>query len=290
MLNFHLLFFSLQSKTDIQQNRGWSGLNVETLDPATQDTGDFKEAFNWGEFSTSSPPTPSQTITPALTPNVPTVSAFSDNCHQLCLKLLYLFGLGLDVEPADWLKEKHSRELGDSGTILRWLYYPSLSLIPGFRPEKDIRCGAHSDYGSLTLLFQRPSQPGLEVQTPEGKWAAVPVFPPGTESDPSPPILVNVGDLLSFWTGGVLRSTIHRVLFPTGGDGKDRYSMAFFCHPAHNTALDPVPSKKIQARIEELKEKGEGGKRDMTAFEHLRMKLESTYKMVNFQKEEEAKS
>lgn len=76
--------------------------------------------------------------------------------------------------------------------------------------------------GSLTLLFQRPLQPGLEILTPSSSWASVPVYPPGTESDPFPPILVNIGDLMQFWTDGLLRSTVHRVTFPEHG-GQDRY-------------------------------------------------------------------
>ncbi len=79
--------------------------------------------------------------------------------------------------------------------------------------------------GSLTLLFQRPSQPGLEIQTPDSVWAPASVYPPGTEDDGFPPILVNIGDLLSYWTDGLLKSTVHRVVFPDGGRD-NRYSMS----------------------------------------------------------------
>ena len=65
----------------------------------------------------------------------------------------------------------------------------------------DIRAGAHSDYGSLTLLFQRASQPGLEILTPKSSWSPVPTSPPGTEADPFPPILVNIGDVRSSFFG-----------------------------------------------------------------------------------------
>ena len=109
----------------------------------------------------------------------------------------------------------------------------------------DIRAGAHSDYGerqisrekstltrclgSLTLLFQRASQPGLEVLTPTSSWSPVDVYPPGTEDDPFPPILINIGDLMDFWTNGLLKSTVHRVVFPQG-ESADRYSVRYvFC-------------------------------------------------------------
>ena len=46
-----------------------------------------------------------------------------------------------------------------------------------YKHDRDVRAGAHSDYGSITLLFQRPGQPGLEILTPEKTWAPVPVQP-----------------------------------------------------------------------------------------------------------------
>jgi isopenicillin N synthase-like dioxygenase len=85
------------------------------------------------------------------------------------------------------------------------LYYPALPPQDGDEHEDrstDLRAGAHSDFGSLTLLFQLPGQPGLEIKTPEGEWASVPVDPSssgGSDNDDdaaSLPILLNIGDLL----------------------------------------------------------------------------------------------
>jgi isopenicillin N synthase-like dioxygenase len=149
--------------------------------------------------------------------------------------------------------------------------------------DTDIRAGAHSDYGSCTLLFQRAGQPGLEIRTAGDEWAPVAVIPTAYEaiSTTTPPILVNIGDLLSYWTNGLLRSTIHRVIFPAG-EKKDRYSIAYFCHPANDEKLVPVPSKIVEAcKLEEGAEVGYGGgattERAMTAKEHLMNRLEATY-------------
>lgn len=160
----------------------------------------------------------------------------------------------------------------------------------------DLRAGAHSDYGSITLLFQRRNEPGLEIQTPWNTWHSVPVYPAGTESDRSPPILINIGDLLSYWTNGLLRSTVHRVVSSTdsqastgaeGGDDagtapgahdavQDRFSIAYFCHPVHDTLLEPVPSERV------LRQKEYGARREtqgkvLTAMEHLQQRLAATY-------------
>jgi isopenicillin N synthase-like dioxygenase len=186
--------------------------------------------------------------------------------------------------------------------------------------KEDIRAGAHSDFGSITCLFQLPGQPGLEILTPEGEWAAVAVDPPpasparpssGSSSELSAaataasspttataprrrnlPILVNIGDLLEGWTGGLLRSTRHRVVFPPvpppsshpgeagsgGGDGGDRYSLAYFCHPLDDAVLEPVPSRLVQERIassSRTQAATEGS--FITAKDHLMRRLAETY-------------
>lgn len=108
---------------------------------------------------------------------------------------------------------------------MRLLHYPSIPETADYQPDVDVRAGAHSDYGSITLLFQRPGQPGLEILTTEEEWAPVPVHPSTTKKDTCPPILVNIGDLFSHWTNGLLKSTVHRVIFPKDArrGGEDRY-------------------------------------------------------------------
>lgn len=172
----------------------------------------------------------------------------------------------------------HQPARGPSGTVLRVLFYPPLSQ-PSAAAET--RAAAHSDYGSLTLLFRLRGQPGLEVRGPNGgPWMPVPVCPPGTEADAGPPVLVNIGDLLSYWTNGLLRSTLHRVVLPAGAEA--RYSIAFFCHPAGATRLEAVPSDRVRAY--KKPEMGVGEDEDlrresvvMTADEHLQMRLKETY-------------
>ncbi|RFU34995.1 hypothetical protein B7463_g1398, partial [Scytalidium lignicola] len=264
-----------------ENNRGWSGMHGETLD-SKQRVGDFKEIINFGEFSNGKAQQP---LPPTLKDHEGELNAFQDYCHNLCLKILTLFAIGLDVDPAQggrtWFSSRHSRALGPSGCTLRFLYYPSIQSSNDFNPEVDVRAGAHSDYGSITLLFQNPGQPGLELLPPNTTsatsqdWSPVSVTPSGTENDPLPPILVNIGDLFSSWTNNLLKSTVHRVVFPKEAKigGEDRYSIAFFCHPVNNTVLDPVPSERVKTLS------GKGGKNveGMTAEEHLLSRLKATY-------------
>lgn len=261
-----------------ETNRGWTGVHNEILDPQRQKRGDWKEAFNIGEFTVDGKPT--QKLPDLLQKQTSALLEFETCVRETCNRVLDLIALGLEVRGGErFFSERHTKP---SGSTVRLLHYPS---VQGAEVEDgiDIRAGAHSDYGSVTLLFQKLGQPGLEIRTPEETWAPVAVVPEGYDDQGSgqPPVLVNLGDLLSYWTKGLLKSTVHRVIFPVG-EKKDRYSIACFCHPANDTTLDPVPSKQVEdCELEEGQEVGYGGgatsQKAITAKEHLLNRLAATY-------------
>ncbi|KAF4462621.1 2OG-Fe(II)oxygenase superfamily [Fusarium albosuccineum] len=118
----------------------------------------------------------------------------------------------------------------------RLLHYPPYvpdADGPSSPDEEDIRAGVHSDYGSLTLLFQEPTdQGGLQVWQ-NGDWVDVPYV--------THAIVVNIGDALEFWTACQLRSTIHRVTFPPGqAPPQSRFSIPFFVTANDETVLEPI--------------------------------------------------
>ncbi|KAI0198993.1 2OG-Fe(II) oxygenase superfamily protein [Astrocystis sublimbata] len=285
-----------------KNNQGWSGMHTETLDPKTQRIGDFKEGFNFGAFREGKA---TQPIPTSIEPHEADLATFSDSCHKLCRRLLLLFGIGLGLDPADFFTKAHSPDKL-SGSILRFLYYPPPSATPSAQ-ESDVRAGAHSDYGSVTLLFRLRGQAGLEILTPSNDWEPVPVCPPGTEEDLLPPILVNIGDLLSYWTNGLLRSTVHRVSFASsrmsendahaaclvdGESTKDpRYSIVYFCHPANDTLLTAVPSERVRSFKGGLASSNAGNpyaeRKVLTADQHLKNRLEATYLQLYGRKEYE---
>lgn len=100
--------------------------------------------------------------------------------------------------------------------LFRYPPEPSASSSQDSQGEPTRGCGAHTDCGLLTFVAQ--DVPGIEVQLPNGGWHAAPVVPGA--------LLVNLGDLFSFWTSGVFRSTVHRVVSP----GATRHSAVWFCN------------------------------------------------------------
>jgi len=274
--------FAIHSSKAGGINRGWVRMQGEALDPSGQQKGDPKEAFN------ISPPHPDlQPLPEPLSSCSSDILFFLESCHALCARIFALLGTALDIDAAaggeTWFSSRHDETQGPSGTIFRMLYYPPTVMRPADGNES-VRAGAHSDYGSLTLLFRLPGQPGLEMQKPDGTWVPVPVNPsPGTLD--YPPILVNIGDLLSFWTNGMLKSTMHRVTF---SGGEERYSMAYFCHPLDHVRLEPVPSRviaqfgdggvrELEAQRERLALDMERGGDVLTAKQHLDRRLKVTY-------------
>ena len=95
------------------------------------------------------------------------------------------------------------------------------------RDEQSWGVGEHTDYGLLTILKQDRTG-GLEVRSKSG-WA---------EANPIPGSFVcNIGDMLDRMTGGLYRSTPHRVKSPPK---QDRLSFPFFFDPNFHAEVRPI--------------------------------------------------
>ena len=93
--------------------------------------------------------------------------------------------------------------------------------------------GAHTDFGSLTLVYGHPSANGLQVWN-GSEWEDVPVAPDT--------FVVNLGDLMAQWTNDLWVSTLHRVVNPPPERrGFSRYSMPFFLHPNPEFLIETLP-------------------------------------------------
>jgi isopenicillin N synthase-like dioxygenase len=151
--------------------------------------------------------------------------------------------LGLD---ADYFAQHYT---ADPLILFRIFNYPSLSRdAPGVRavhagagrhgaaaltrpapPEVQWGVGEHTDYGLLTLLRQDDIG-GLEVKTREGWVAAQPL---------ANSFVCNIGDMLDRMTGGLYRSTPHRVV--VNRSGRDRLSFPLFFDPNFDARVQPLP-------------------------------------------------
>ncbi|MEH1777268.1 MAG: 2-oxoglutarate and iron-dependent oxygenase domain-containing protein [Nostoc sp.] len=225
-----------QAWSDELSNTGYVGIERERLNP--NKPGDLKEALN---------------INKQVAIKIDaSIATFYDSCTELANTILQAFALALEL-PENYFTTRHNQQ----NHTLRLLHYPPLQTPP--KPEQ-VRAGEHSDYGSITLLFQDDIG-GLEVQTTSREWIAAPAIPDT--------VIVNTGDLMQRWTNHLFCSTKHRVIIPSDNRvNQSRYSIAFFCHPNDHTEIACLEScQKEQSPIYP----------PILAGEYLLQRLQATY-------------
>lgn len=257
---------------DREGNTGYTALQEEKLDPNNNNIhqGDFKESFYLAQLSSTS----HQVLPPPLEKDRKQLNAFFEACRSVCGVLLQSFARSIDLEDITYFSSKHTA-IDDR---LRLIHYPSIELN---QENAGIRAGAHTDYGSITLLFQHQIS-GLQVwREKEKEWIDIPPRPNA--------IVVNIADALEFWTEGVMQSVQHRVVMPRKQDETNsRFSIAFFCHADPDAVLDPkplqkyfkniVPSRSQQDFQRELHRKGIlSNSTPLTAGQHLQSRLRASY-------------
>lgn len=197
---------------------------------------DLKEVFNAGPFDDVSPsmfsdPDERASVLPNIWPPALPEMRLAWNEYRiemtnLCARVMSLFARALSLDPRYF-----ERFIDLPRTSMRAISYPARStpLAP-----KQFRAGAHTDYGTLTLLRQ-DTVGGLQVRTAAGDWADV-------ESVPDA-FVVNIGDLMARWTNDRWRSTLHRVVDPaTPGSAARRQSMPFFHNANWSAEIRCLPT------------------------------------------------
>jgi len=145
---------------------------------------------------------------------------------QLGAQIMQLLASALQLDE-EFFACLHSHHLG----ALRALNYPASE------NDGDIaqhRAGAHSDYGTVTILKPDPEVGGLEVQLPSAKWIEAPAVKDS--------FIVNLGDLMARWTNDRWISTLHRVTGAPGDVTPRRQSIAYFMNPNYDAEITTLPN------------------------------------------------
>jgi isopenicillin N synthase-like dioxygenase len=206
-------------------NRGYSAPGREKLkeigdvkdfDKIRENNPDLKESLEIGREGEEGHPNHWPEETGELAGFKATMLKFHDQCKQLHTEVMRAIAIGMELD------EHYFDRFTDMGdNTLRLLHYPEVrkdvfTINPG-----QMRAAAHSDYGSLTLLFQ-DMRGGLQVRSPNGTFVdATPI---------EDTVVVNAGDLLARWSNDTIKSTVHQVVEPpSSGEGDvypARYSIA----------------------------------------------------------------
>ncbi len=242
---------AVSAYTSAAENFGFQGMGLEHLDPAQP--ADIKETFTMRDLRRHDPNDerwPDSAFRDLMT-------AYYEACLQGAYRIQRVFARALDVDD-DFFVQYHQGE----NFSLRLLYYPASGSDVD---SGQLGAGAHTDYGMITLLFQRDVG-GLEVQDEKGEWHYV-----TPENDA---IVINTGDLMERWTNGRFRSTPHRVQ-PKIGD-RERFSIAMFCDPDTETPVRVLGSCLADGETPRFEE--------VTAGEHIQQRITASHEAAQKRK------
>lgn len=197
--------------------RGFDPIGWQSLDPGNPP--DIKESFYLGVAAIGPNQWPDEQMVPGFKAACENYSAAMES---LARRLMGLFEIALGL-PAGYFDPT----LQHPTCTTRLLHYPPQ---PAQAALGQIGCGAHTDWGALTLLAQDDAG-GLQVKAKDGSWIDV---------QPQPgALVVNVGDMMQRWTNDRWPSTLHRVV--NKYSGRDRWSIAYFFDLDAESSIEPLP-------------------------------------------------
>lgn len=181
---------------------------------------------------------PAPAYPPLLASHLPVFESYLAHARPIVELICRVLSIRLHLPP-DTMFEKQ-RPDAKSGTLLRLIKYPAAVT------EADRRTALvpHTDMGTMTLLAGVLG--GLQVLRPttstgdggEEVWEHI---------KPEPKcLIVNMGDAIVKWTGGVLRSSVHRVTYPPGEQAAhDRYSIAYLIRASSDMSMRRIQGNRI---------------------------------------------
>lgn len=198
--------------------RGFDPVGWQALDPTQAP--DLKESFYLGLESIGPNQWPDEALVPGFRA---AAEAWWGAMQALAMRLMGLFELALELPVGHF--DAFTRH---PTCTTRLLHYPPQ---PAAAAPGQIGCGAHTDWGALTLLAQCDAG-GLQVQSVDGPWIDVAPLEGA--------LIVNVGDMMQRWTNDRWRSTMHRVI--NRAAGRERWSVAYFFDLDADAVIEPLPT------------------------------------------------
>ena len=235
----------------VKENIGYNWLEEERLTPTMP--GDLKESYNW-----VSPDRMQEEYWPIEIPEFKLMAKKIERiARMLSYQFLYRFEKVLNV-PTGKLVEKHM----DGSATMRMIHYPPYE---GEIKENQVRGGAHTDYGTITLLWRFDDVPGLQIYDKEDdEWIDAPII----ENS----IVLNVADMFARWSNDILKSTPHRIV--NSDLSRPRYSMPYFVDPGRDVMIENIT--KDPAKYPPI-----------SAYEYLKWRLAQSYVDDNYTENKE---
>lgn len=173
-----------------------------------------------------------------LRPYVPEVKAFlAETRDKVLHRILNLIDDVLELDEG-YLWSLHQDAQGQTGDdLLRYMLYEPLTVDEVLKTN-GVMLNGHTDFNSISTLVSQPVT-ALQVLMPDNVWRYV------KHRDGA--LVINIGDQLSFMSGGILKGTMHRVVRPPPDQVHLRRLGVFhFAHFIGGIPLNLLPSKKVQ--------------------------------------------
>ena len=210
---------------------GWIGPDQEALaaSKGEETPPDLKESFNGGPLNIpkniKDPAAYEFCYQPSLWPQIDGFreiwESYYSEMESLAKRIMVAFAEALGLESSYF-----DSFINNPISALRALYYPETKDII---IDKQQRAGAHTDYGSLTILLPQTGTTGLQIKK-KNTWIDVPA--------PQDCFVINIGDLMELWTAGRWVSTLHRVVAKP--NQSSRKSLAYFHQPDWEAIIKPI--------------------------------------------------
>ena len=210
---------------------GWIGPDQEALaaSKGEETPPDLKESFNGGPLNIpkniKDPAAYEFCYQPSLWPQIDGFreiwESYYSEMESLAKRIMVAFAEALGLESSYF-----DSFINNPISALRALYYPETKDII---IDKQQRAGAHTDYGSLTILLPQTGTTGLQIKK-KNTWIDVPA--------PQDCFVINIGDLMELWTAGRWVSTLHRVIAKP--NQSPRKSLAYFHQPDWEAIIKPI--------------------------------------------------
>lgn len=221
-------------------NRGFGGLGTRTIG-ITENKDllpSLQEAYGIGKLDVPDDPYfQTEAASSIFTKNIwpdepedfkPALSAYYEEMDQLFTKMMRVFAVALEL-PDTFFESMLDRH----GSTLRLIHYPALQSEP--RPG-ELRSGAHTDTGTMTILHIDDTPSALQVLTRSGVWLDL--------NKIEGAFIINIGDLMMQWTNDKWMSNTHRVSNPpiVNGGSSRRLSIVYFCQMNYDTVVECLPN------------------------------------------------
>ena len=210
---------------------GWIGPDQEALaaSKGEETPPDLKESFNGGPLNIpkniKDPAAYEFCYQPSLWPQIDGFreiwESYYSEMESLAKRIMIAFAEALGLESSYF-----DSFINNPISALRALHYPETKDII---IDKQQRAGAHTDYGSLTILLPQTGTTGLQIKK-KNTWIDVPAL--------EDCFVINIGDLMELWTAGRWVSTLHRVVAKP--NQSPRKSLAYFHQPDWEAIIKPI--------------------------------------------------